>query len=128
MRETPALRHKNSSRTNRHPIASEKGMIFVLVIVILMVMIALALTILSLNISQTLIAENEIKRVQAEMISLGALNWTLANHPAGVDGAFDCLPPPGTIMVGTAQYKAVCVLTNGTLTITVCQWSAGVCI
>ena len=50
--------------------ASEHGVIFITVTVIVMAMMILAITILSLNMSQTLIAEEEVKRVQAEMLAI----------------------------------------------------------
>jgi len=51
---------------------NERGVVFITVTVILMVTMVLALSIVSMNISQTVVTESEVKRVQAEIIAHGA--------------------------------------------------------
>ena len=52
---------------------------FVTVLMVIIVMIALSISIISINVSQVMIAENETKRLQAEMLALGAVARTFAN-------------------------------------------------
>lgn len=59
---------------------NEDGVIFVTVILIILVMMVLTISILSLNTSQIRITEDEVKRVQAEVLAMGTMGLTFANQ------------------------------------------------
>lgn len=57
-----------------------------MVTMIIIVMVVLALSIFSMNVSQSLLAESEIKRIQAEILAQGALALTFANQLSNSPG------------------------------------------
>lgn len=59
---------------------NEDGVIFVTVILIILVMMVLTVSILSLNTSQIRVTEDEVKRVQAEVLAMGTVGLTFANQ------------------------------------------------
>jgi type II secretory pathway component PulK len=59
---------------------NEKGIVFVTVLMIIIVMMVLAVSVISMNVSQVSITEAEIKRVQSEIIAMGALARTFGNQ------------------------------------------------
>ena len=59
---------------------NRQGLVLVTVLVIVMVMLVLTVTMLSLNVSQVMTAENEVKRIQAENLAIGALSYTFSNQ------------------------------------------------
>ena len=56
------------------------GVVFVTVLAIIITMMILTVSILSLNTTQTIVSENEVKRLKAEILSTGALAFTFANQ------------------------------------------------
>ncbi len=67
---------------------NEKGVIFVTVLMIVIVMMVLVVSIVSMNVSQVTLAENEIRRVQAEILAMGALARTYGNQLSNSTGNF----------------------------------------
>jgi len=59
---------------------NDKGVVFVTVLMIIMVMMILSISIISLNVSQLLTTEKEVRRIQAEVLALGAFAYTLADQ------------------------------------------------
>ncbi|HBG61892.1 MAG: hypothetical protein A2Y03_03095 [Omnitrophica WOR_2 bacterium GWF2_38_59] len=59
---------------------NEDGVIFVTVILIILVMMVLTVSILSLNTSQIRVTEDEVRRVQAEVLAMGTIGLTFANQ------------------------------------------------
>jgi Tfp pilus assembly protein PilX len=53
------------------------GFVFVTVLTIVIVMMIVAVSILSMNISQTMVTEKEIDRIQAEVLAAGAVSYAL---------------------------------------------------
>lgn len=62
---------------------NEKGVVFITVLVIILVMMTLTVSIISMNVTQTVSTEAEIRRIQAEVLALGALPYTFSNQLAG---------------------------------------------
>ena len=62
---------------------NEKGVVFVTVLMIILVMMVLAISIISLNVSQVMTSENEVRRQQAEALAMGALVYTFADQLSG---------------------------------------------
>ena len=54
---------------------NERGMVFVMVLMVIVVMTVLAISIVSMNVSQVMIAEDQTKRIQAELLALGAMAY-----------------------------------------------------
>lgn len=59
---------------------NEKGIIFVTVLMIIIVMMVLTFSVISMNVSQVSVTESEIRRIQSEIIAMGALARTFANQ------------------------------------------------
>ena len=57
---------------------NERGVVFVTVIMIVMVLMVLTISVLSLNMSQVTSTEQEVKRIQAELIAMGGLRYMFA--------------------------------------------------
>ena len=66
---------------------NKKGVVFIVVLMIIIVMMVLCVSIISMNMNQILIAENEIKRIQAETLAVGGLAYTFANQMSASAGA-----------------------------------------
>lgn len=65
---------------------NKKGIVLVTVLMITIVMMILAISVISLNVSQVLMTEGEVKRLQAELIAMGALAYTFANQLSDTAG------------------------------------------
>ena len=65
---------------------NKKGVVFVTVLMIIIVMMVLAISIISMNVSQVMVAESEVKRIQAEIIAFGAIAYTFANQASSSPG------------------------------------------
>lgn len=59
---------------------NNNGVVFVTVLMIIIVMIILTISIVSMNVNQVLVSEAEVKRIQAEILAMGALARTFANQ------------------------------------------------
>ena len=59
-------------------INNEKGVVFILVISIIIVMMILAISILSINTSQVVSTEAEVRRLQAETYAMGVMDYAIA--------------------------------------------------
>ena len=59
---------------------NQKGVVFVTVLMIIIVMMVLSVSVISLNVSQVMLSENESKRIQAEILAMGALSYMFANQ------------------------------------------------
>ena len=59
---------------------NKQGIVFVTVLMIIIVMTVLTLSVISMNVSQYMISEGEVKRIQAEVLGMGALAYILANQ------------------------------------------------
>ena len=59
---------------------NDRGIIFVTVLMIIIVMTVLTVSMISMNVSQTLLTESEVKRIQAEILAMGAIAYTFANQ------------------------------------------------
>ncbi|MBF0523381.1 MAG: hypothetical protein HQL24_10055 [Candidatus Omnitrophica bacterium] len=62
---------------------NEDGMVFIVVIAIIMAMMILVISIISVNTSQVTSTESEVRRIQAEILAAGALDYTLTMGSAG---------------------------------------------
>ena len=67
---------------------NEKGVVFIVVLMVIIVMMLLVVSILSINVSQVSISEGEAKRVQAEIIARGALDYLIANQLSNSAGNY----------------------------------------
>ena len=67
---------------------NKKGIVFVTVLMIIIVMMVLAISIVSMNVSQVLTTETEVRRVQAEIIAFGMLAFTFANQASSSPGSY----------------------------------------
>lgn len=54
---------------------NNSGIIFVTVLVLLVVMIVVTISIVSMNVSQVMVTESEVKRIQAEMLAQSAVDY-----------------------------------------------------
>ena len=71
---------------------NNEGIVLVSVLMIIIVMLVLSTTMLSLNISQVMTTETEIKRIQAETLAMGALSYAFFNQmadPASSQTSYD---------------------------------------
>lgn len=59
---------------------NNSGVVFVTVLMVIIVMAILTVSMISLNVSHTVIAENEAKRVKAETLAAGGLSYFLSNQ------------------------------------------------
>ena len=59
---------------------NEKGVVFITVLMIIIVMMTLAISVISVNVSQVMVTEGETKRLQAEILAMGALTRAFANQ------------------------------------------------
>ena len=66
--------------------SDKKGVVFVTVLMIIIAMIILTVSIISMNVNQVLISEAEVKRIQAEILAMGALAYTFANQLSNSPG------------------------------------------
>ena len=58
----------------------ENGIVYVTILMIITVMITVTIGIISLNVSQTTFTESEVRRIKAELLSMGALAYVYANQ------------------------------------------------
>ncbi len=58
---------------------NENGIVFVTVLMVIIVMAVLTVSMISLNVSQSVLAENESKKAKAETLAQGGLFFFLAN-------------------------------------------------
>ena len=65
---------------------NEQGLILVIVFMIVIVMTTLTLSLISLNISQAGLAEQEVKRIQAELIGSGMLTLMVTRQQSAIIG------------------------------------------
>ena len=65
---------------------NEKGIVFVTVLMIIIVMMVLTISIVSINVNQIMLTEGEVKRIQAEILAMGALAYTFANQLSSSPG------------------------------------------
>ncbi len=70
----------------------ESGVVFITVTVIVMILMVLTVSIMSLNLSQATISEDEVTRVQAEMLAYGGLAYVIANQQQSPAPALGALP------------------------------------
>ena len=68
--------------------SDQKGVVFVTVLMIIIAMIILTVSIISMNVNQVLVSETEVKRIQAEILAMGALAYTFANQLSNSPGDF----------------------------------------
>ena len=61
---------------------NNEGLVLVTVLMIIIVMLVLSTTMLSLNISQVMTTETEVKRIQAETLARGVLSYAFFNQMA----------------------------------------------
>ena len=59
---------------------NKEGVVFITVIMIIIVMMLLTVTIVSLNVTQTVNTEEEVRRIQAEYLGSGAVYYFYANQ------------------------------------------------
>ena len=59
---------------------NERGVVFVTVLMIITVMTVLAISVVSMNVNQVMMAESEVRRLQAEILAFGALAYTFTNQ------------------------------------------------
>ena len=59
---------------------NENGIVFVAVLMIIIVMMTITVGIIGLNVSQVTFAEQEIRRIKAELLAMGVLAYTFANQ------------------------------------------------
>ncbi len=60
--------------------ANNRGIIFVTVLMIIIAMMILTVSIISLNVTQAVNTQGEIRRIQAEYLALGAVPYFYANQ------------------------------------------------
>jgi hypothetical protein len=65
---------------------NEKGVVFITVLMTIIIMMVLAVSILSLNVSQIMSSEADVKKIQAETLMLGILGYTFAGQINGAIG------------------------------------------
>ena len=71
---------------------NKHGVVFVTVLLVIIVMMIIAISIISLNVSQVLIAEEEVKRIHGEILASGALAVAFANFESDSPGTLHYLP------------------------------------
>ncbi len=59
---------------------NKEGVVFITVLMIIIVMMLLTVTIVSLNVTQTVNTEAEVRRIQAEYLGAGAVSYFYANQ------------------------------------------------
>lgn len=59
---------------------NKEGVVFITVLMIIIVMMLLTVTIVSLNVTQTVNTEAEVRRIQAEYLGAGAISYFYANQ------------------------------------------------
>ncbi len=57
---------------------NDKGIVFVTVLAMIIVLMVMAISVISINVSQSVNTEGEIKRIEAEVYAMGALAKTFA--------------------------------------------------
>jgi hypothetical protein len=63
---------------------NESGIIFVTVLVLIIVMVIMTVSILSMNVSQVMVTESEVKRIQAEMLAQSSVDYFNAYQQVAV--------------------------------------------
>ncbi|VAX35443.1 hypothetical protein MNBD_UNCLBAC01-1955 [hydrothermal vent metagenome] len=58
----------------------ENGFVFVVVLAVIIVVAVLVVSLISMNVSQVLIVEDEVKRIQAETLARGAMEYIAAGQ------------------------------------------------
>jgi len=67
---------------------NNQGVVFVTVLMIIIVMMVLTISILSINVSQVVSTEEEVRRVKAEVLAKGFLWLMSANQMSQTPGTF----------------------------------------
>lgn len=62
---------------------NEQGIVFVTVLMIIIVMMTLTVSILSMNVTQVMTTQDEIRRIQARVLAMGAIPYMFANQASG---------------------------------------------
>ena len=70
----------------------ENGVVLVTVLMIVLAMMVLTVSIISLNVSQVMTSEKEVRRIQAETLTVGEFTRMFFNQQS---------TSPGTLMIGT---------------------------
>lgn len=65
----------------------EDGVVIVTVLIILLVMMTLTISMISMNVNQTLVSEDEVRRIQAEVLTIGGLSLLYANQISSSPGS-----------------------------------------
>ena len=65
---------------------NQRGIILITVLLIVIVMMIVTVTVISLNISQVQTSENEVRRLQAEILSMGGMYYTTLNQVSNSAG------------------------------------------
>jgi len=65
---------------------NNEGIVFVTVLMIIIIMSILTISIIGLNLSQIMLSENEVERLQAEVLATGTLFYTYANQASSSPG------------------------------------------
>lgn len=65
---------------------NQRGIVFVTVLMVILVAMVLAVSVLSLNISQVVSTEDEVKRLQAQSLALGAIPYFYTNQLSSSSG------------------------------------------
>ena len=65
---------------------NKEGIVFITVLMIIIVMMLLTVTIVSLNVTQTVNTEAEVRRIQAEYLGAGAVSYFYANQTSATAG------------------------------------------
>ena len=53
---------------------NKKGVVFVTVLVIIIIMMVLVVSVISVNLSHVMVSEGDVKKIQEEMLGIGALH------------------------------------------------------
>lgn len=84
---------------------NESGVVLVTVLMVIMIMMVLSVSILSMNVSQVMLNEGEVRHIQAEALSLGVLDYAFANQGSASPTNSITLP----ITLGNSTFN---ILTN----------------
>lgn len=66
--------------------SNKNGVIFITILMIIIVLMVLAVSIISLNVSQVISTEAEVKRIQAEAVAVGAVASSFAARMTNSQG------------------------------------------
>ncbi len=91
---------------------NENGMVLVTVLMVVMIMMILSVSILSMNTSQIMLNEGQVRRIQAETLVFGALYYAIANQLSSTPSNNITLPTT----LGNITFNISTSLSNTTLT------------